>query len=217
MPTSRLVAAAAAALCVVLALVIIVPRLTSSSEPDDARGRPAVVKSIEDLGELKSATANLQIVVELENRDDDRWPRWLRGSRTLFIAAGTVDASVDLRAINPEELTVSQDGRTATIVLPKAVLSPARLDTEQSRVYDTDRGLLDRLQEAAGSLPADPQPLYAEATRQLDEAAAADPQLRIRAEQNAISTLTGLLRGLGFTDVQVTIRDGGTSAEVATS
>lgn len=209
--------AAVAALCVVLALIVIVPRLTGSADEKAGRGRPAIVKSIEDLGELKSATANLQIVVEQEDGTDERWPTWLRGNRTLFIAAGSVDASVDLRAIKPEDLSVSDDGRTATIVLPKAKLSPARLDPEQSHVYDTDRGLIDRLQDAAGRAPADQQQVYVEATKRLDQAAAADPQLRIRAEQNAVATLTGMLKGLGFENVQVSIVDGGTAAEVKDS
>lgn len=214
MPRSRVIAAALAVLCVVLALLVIVPRLTGGSD-EAGRPRSAVVTSIEDLGELKSATANLQIIVESQNGADDLWPSWLRGSRTLFIAAGSVDAGVDLRAIKPEDISVSPDGHTATVVLPKATLSPARLNPEQSRVYDTDRGLIDRLRDAAGRLPADQQQVYVEATRQLDQAAAADPQLRIRAEQNAVATMTGLLRGLGFENVQVSIVDGGTAKEVA--
>ncbi len=206
------VVAALAAVCLVVALAFFVPRFTSGPS-DDERGRTAVVTSIEDMGELKSATANLQVIVEMQDKSGSNLPDWLRGTRTLFIAQGSVDAVVDLRAIKPENIQVSEDGKTAKIVLPKATLSPARLDPEKSRVYDTDRGLLDRLQDAVGQTPAAQQDVYAQATKQLDQAAAADPELKERAEQNAITTLTGMLKGLGFENVEVTIVDGGSAVQ----
>lgn len=206
------VVTAVVAVCLVVALAFFVPRFASGPSQDD-RGRTAVVTSIEDMGELKSATANLQVIVEMQDKSGSNLPDWLRGTRTLFIAQGSVDAVVDLRAIKPENIQVSEDGKTAKIVLPKATLSPARLDPEKSRVYDTDRGLLDRLQDAVGQTPAAKQDVYAQATKQLNEAAAADPELKERAEQNAITTLTGMLKGLGFENVEVTIVDGGSAVQ----
>lgn len=210
-PPVRLIVGALLVVCLIAVLGFFGPRLLGSSQDASPDRRSALVTSIEDMGELKSATANLQVIVELAN--ESRLPDWIRGTRTLFIAVGSVDATVDLRAIKPEDIQVSDDGRTARIVLPKATLSPARLDPQQSRIYDTDRGLVDRLEEAFGSTPPDQQQVYVTATQRLDQAAASDPDLKARAEQNAINTLTSMLRGLGFENVDISIVDGGSAVQ----
>ena len=121
------------------------------------------------------------------------------------MAAGSVDAAVDFRRLGKGAVKVSDDRRAVTITLPPAYLTEPRLDTTRSRIYDRDRGVLDRIEDAVSDDGgADQQAVYALAETKLREAAAADPAVLRTAERNTRSMLEGLLRGLGFE--QVTIR-----------
>lgn len=187
----------------ILAMVFLVSKLNPFSEETIDRSQPAVLKSIEDLGELKAASANLQVIVDVE-KDVNNIPDWLKGERTLFVAAGSVDAVVDLSQIGKDDIDLSSDRKSVTLTLPRAKLTDARLDTKRSRVYDRDRGILDRVGDVLGDGAGTDQEVYELGTRKLEESAAADPDILLRAEKNTKATLTSLLRGLGFE--QVTIR-----------
>lgn len=187
----------------ILAMVFLVSKLNPFSEETIDRSQPAVLKSIEDLGELKAASANLQVIVDVE-KDVNNIPDWLKGERTLFVAAGSVDAVVGLSQIGKDDIDLSSDRKSVTLTLPRAKLTDARLDTKRSRVYDRDRGILDRVGDALGDGAGTDQEVYELGTRKLEESAAADPDILLRAEKNTKATLTSLLRGLGFE--QVTIR-----------
>jgi hypothetical protein len=190
-------------------LVLSLPSLLDSLNPfgTDTKDRsgPVVVKSLENLSQYRAASANLQVVVDVE-QDDKLLPSFIKGSRTLFVAAGTVDAAVDFSGLSKQggdAVRVSKDRRSVSITLPAATLTPARLDPARSRVYDRDRGILDRVQDALSDNPGDQQSVYALATRKLDEAAKADPELRRRAQENTQRMLEGMMRGLGFEHVTV--------------
>src|SRR3954471_17584101 len=58
------------------------------------RSPPAVLKSISKLSEYRAATAHLQQIVDVEE-DAKYLPSFLKGSKTILVAAGAVDASVD--------------------------------------------------------------------------------------------------------------------------
>ncbi len=186
----------------VLAVVLVVPSLNPFGTERVDRTQPAVLKAIEDLGELRASSANLQIVVDVE--DDAKYvPSFLKGERVLFVAAGRVDATVNLRGLGADDIVVSGDRRKATISLPRATLGTAQLNPERSRVYNRDRGLVDRVDDFLSSNPNGEQELQVLAARKLEAAAAADPEVLDRAEENTRATLTGLLKALGFTDVTV--------------
>ena len=103
-------------------------------------------------------------------------------------------------------MEVSDDRKSVAITLPAATLTEARLDPTRSRVYDRDRGVLDRAEDVVSDNPSDEQPLYKLAAGKLTEAAAADPELRKRAQENTQRMLEGMLRGLGFEHVTVTFK-----------
>jgi hypothetical protein len=158
-----------------------------------------------DLSEYRAASANLQVVVDVE-QDTDLVPSFIKGERTLFVAAGSVDAAVDFGSLgrSPGAVRVSEDRKAVTITLPAAQLTDARLDQSRSRVYDRDRGALDRIGDAlSDDGGADQQALYVLAERKLREAAAADPALLERAQDNTRAMLDGMMRGLGFERVTV--------------
>jgi len=161
-----------------------------------------LLKSLVRLSEYKAASANLQVVVDVE-QDAKLLPSFIKGQKVLFVAAGSVDAGVDFRRLDKRSIVVSDDRRTATIMLPAPRLSPARVDPARSRVFDRDRGLLDRIGSAFADNPADERQLFILAEKKLSEAAAADASLPRAAERNTRAMLEGLLRALGFTKVVV--------------
>ena len=139
--------------------------------------------------------------------DTSLLPSFIKGERTLFLAAGTVDAAVDFGALDERAIQVDDERSAVTITLPPPRLTPARLDTSRSRVFDRDRGVLDRIGEAlSDDGGADQQELYRLAESRLRAAAARDPELIRTAERNTRSMLTGMLRGLGFEDITIRFR-----------
>ena len=165
------------------------------------RSQPALLKNIQDLREFRAASGNFQVVVDIER--DTALPSQILGERTLFVAAGSVDAVVDFSRIGRNNVTVSDDRRSATITLPAPTLSRPRLDPTRSRVYDRDRGLLNRIGDVFSD-GGDQQELYIAAERKLTTAANDESSgLRRRAEANTRAMLRSLLRSLGFTSVNV--------------
>src|SRR4051812_39959009 len=96
----------------VVALLLLIPALLPGLNPfreeTKDRSQPVLLKSLEDLSEYRAATANMQVVVDVE-KDTRLVPSWIKGERTLFVAAGTVDAAVDFGAIakDPDAVEVS--------------------------------------------------------------------------------------------------------------
>jgi len=194
-----------AVVVLLLALPALIPALNPFKEETVDRSGPVLLKSLENLSEYRAASANLQVVVDVE-KDTNLVPSFIKGERTLFVAAGNVDAAVDFGALGSsrDAVRVSDDRKTVAITLPPAHLTDARLDQERSRVYDRDRGALDRIGEAfSDEGGADQQELYVLAERKLTEAAASDPALLQTAERNTRSMLEGMMRGLGFENVTV--------------
>jgi hypothetical protein len=193
----------------IVALIGAVGSLNPFADETKDRSGPALLKSLEDLSEYRAASANLQIVVDVE-RDNKLLPSFIRGERTLFVAAGTVDAAVDFSGLSRRSgaVAVSDDRRSVAITLPAATLTEARLDPARSKVYDRDRGLFNRVEDVFADNPADEQPLYELATRKLAEAAKADPELRKRAQENTQRMLEGMMRGLGFERVTIAFEPG---------
>jgi hypothetical protein len=201
-----LLLAGLAGLGVIAVLLVIGPLNPFGTDTKD-RSQPVLLKSLQDLSDYHAATANMQVVVDVE-QDAKLLPSFIKGERTLFIAAGNVDAAVDFKALakDPDAVKVSKDRRSVELTLPAPRLLEPRLDPDRSRVYDRDRGVLDRVEDALSDRPGDEQPLYQLAEDKLAAAAAADPKLLQTAERNTRSMLEGLLRGLGFENIKINFR-----------
>ena len=168
------------------------------------RSQPVLVKSLESLSEYRAATANMQEIVDIE-RDVGLIPSFIAGEKALLVAAGTVEAGVDFRALSERgSVKVSDDRRGVEIVLPPATLSEARVDLARSRIVDTDRGIVNRVGDAFSDDTNEERELLLLAEKKIAEAARANPDLLRLAERNTRSMLTGMLRGLGFE--RITIR-----------
>ena len=214
-PRRRLPAGAVAAAVVILVVLLGASTLgglrlwPSFPNPFAARqvdrSPPVLLKAIEDLKVFKAASGNFQVVVDLEESSRGI-PLLIKGQRTLFLAGGSVDAEVDFSTLDQGAIKVSADGERAEITLPRARLTPARVDPEQSRVISRDRGLLDRLGSVLSDNPTSERELYRLAAAKM-QAAAGQSDLQARAEQNTRAMLVSMLRSLGYREVTVTFRD----------
>ena len=198
-------AAAVVAFVAVGAVAVAQLDLVDLANPFDSetvvRDHAAVLQSLEDLSDYHAATGEYQVVVDIEDRT--RFvPGFLKGERTTFLAQGSVDAVVDLGDLGADAVTVSEDGRSVTVVLPPATLADPDIDHEASSVLDRDRGLLDRVGGAFSDSPTSDRGLYVEAESRLADAAAGS-ELRETAERNAAATVEQLLTSAGFERVRV--------------
>jgi hypothetical protein len=191
-----------------LAVLVPIGVKVASWLPDEPFGQDVVDRSttplvlaLQDLHEYHAATGTFQVVVDREL--DTRYvPAVISGERVEFLATGTADASVDFTGLDAGRVTLSEDGTSATIELPAPRVGEVRIDPEESHVLDRDRGLVERLGDALGDNPVDDSELYALAEDRL-AAAAAESDLRERAETNTRAMLTGLARSLGVDEVEV--------------
>ena len=171
------------------------------TETNDRSG-PTLLKSIQDMSRYDAASGNFQVVVDLE-KDAKYLPDALRGTRTLYVGAGTVDSYVDLGKIDDKDVTVNEDRTSATLRLPHAALGKPALDPDHSYSVSKQRGLLDRIGDIFSDNPNGEQAVQKLAVEHISDAAK-DSQLTARAEENTTSMLKGLLTSLGFTEVKVT-------------
>ena len=185
--------------------------------PDDPFGQDVVDHSttplllaLQDLHEYHAATGTFQVVVDREV--DTRYvPSAISGERVQLLATGTADAYVDFAGLDAGRVTLSADGTSATIALPAPRLDEVRIDPEESRILDRDRGLVERIGDAVGDGPDDDGAVYALAEDRLT-AAAAESDLRERAETNTRAMLTGLAGSLGVDKVEVRFEESADSA-----
>ncbi|MEW1905108.1 MULTISPECIES: DUF4230 domain-containing protein [unclassified Streptomyces] len=199
---------AAALLALVLVLVLVgrffqPPGLGDlfGSETKDRTG-PAVLKSIQDMNRHEGAVGTYQVVVDLE-KDARFLPDAIRGTRTLYVASGSVGAHVDFSSLAKDAVTVDEERTTATLRLPHARLDRPYLDPERSYTVSKQRGLLDRLGDLFSDNPAGEQAVNVLAAQRIGEAAK-ESDLTTRSERNTTAMLQGLLRALGFKKVTVT-------------
>lgn len=195
---------------VVLVLVVlfaglrlsVVPGLKDlfGTETQDRSG-PALLKSVQDISRYEAASGNFQVVVDLE-KDAKLLPDAIRGTRTLYVGAGTVDAFVDLGKVDEDDVKVNGDRTSATLRLPHAALGEPALDPERSYAVSKQRGLLDRLGDLFSDNPNGEQAVQKLAARHIGDAAK-DSELKARAESNTTAMLRGLLHSLGFEEVRV--------------
>jgi len=150
--------------------------------------QPTVVDRIQRLQRLETVVYTMDKLVT-GAKENPILPDFLTGDRLLMMVHGEVVAGIDFANLKPSDVKV--DGKQVHLHLPAAQVFSTRLDSAKTRVYSRQTGLL---------VPTDPNletQVRQEAERELQEAALADGILRT-AQQNATSTITSLLQGLGF-------------------
>src|SRR5271166_7111487 len=150
--------------------------------------QPTVVDRIQRLQRLETVVYTMDKLVT-GAKENPIFPDFLAGDRLLMMVHGEVVAGIDFSNLKPGDVRV--DGKQIHLHLPAAQVFSTRLDSAKTRVYSRQTGLL---------VPTDPNletQVRQEAERQLQDAALADGILRT-AQQNATSTISSLLQGLGF-------------------
>jgi hypothetical protein len=161
-----------------------------------------VLAELVDQSRYLAASGRFQTLLDVEK--DTQWlPDVIKGERSLFVAEGDVEGSVDLSGLTEDSIKVSADGKTVTVHLPAPQLSRPRLDPDRTRLVSRDRGLVDRVGDALGGGNAgNQQELYQRAEQKVAEAAD-ESDLRERTRQNTEQFLRSLLKGLGYEQVVV--------------
>jgi hypothetical protein len=173
------------------------PNPFEKSEID--RSQPALLERLSDISEYRAATAELQVLIDVE--DDVRFlPSIVAGERVTFLAGGTVDAAVDFGELGDGAVEI--DGERVTVTLPAATIVDVDVEPDRSYVVNRERGILDRIGGVFTDNPTGEQDLYLLAEEKL-RAAADESALRSRAERNTEKMLEALLRSLGFERVTV--------------
>ena len=153
--------------------------------------QPTVVDRIQRLQRLETVVYTMDKLVT-GAKENPIFPDFLAGDRLLMLVHGEVVAGIDFSSLKPGDVRV--DGKEVRLHLPASQVFSTRLDSEKTRVYSRQTGLL---------VPTDPNletQVRQEGERELQSAALADGILRT-AQQNASSTITSLLQGLGFEKV----------------
>jgi Protein of unknown function (DUF4230) len=154
--------------------------------------QPTVVDRIQRLQRLETVVYTMDKIVT-GARENPLFPDFLAGDRLLMLVHGEVVGGIDFSNLKPGDVKV--DGKQIHLHLPPPQIFSTRIDSAKTRVYSRQTGLL---------VPSDPDletQVRQEAERQLQSAAMADGILRT-AQQNAASTITSLLQGLGFERIE---------------
>src|SRR5665213_440392 len=123
---------------VVLALAVYLTFTTAGWMKRGAGARlwstPTVVREVQSLSDLVTVEYVMEKDVLLEDA------KWYGESRVLLLAHGIVKAGIDLKRLQPGDVTIS--GKTISLKLPVAQITDAYLDDKQSQVIDHTTGLL---------------------------------------------------------------------------
>jgi hypothetical protein len=153
--------------------------------------QPTVVHQIQQLQRLETVSYTMDKIISGEH-DNPYLPRFLAGDRLLLVVHGEVVGGINLAALQPGDVLLQ--GQKALIHLPPAEILSTRIDNAKTRVYSRDTGLF------SSPDPNLESEVREEAERQLQQAALQDGILKIAAE-NARGTISGMLKGFGFREV----------------
>jgi hypothetical protein len=187
------------AVFVLLGAVGVLPDIDNPfSTEREQRDSPAILEALEDVSDYTAATANVRTSFDIE--DESILPDFLLGETISFEAYGSVDGVVDFSGLTEDAIVI--EGDRVTITLPEPRATNVRVDPEESRVVDVDRGLLDRFGDLFTDDAVNEGELYAVAEDRLADAAA-ESDLLVRSEENTETFLTALLKQLGYDQVDV--------------
>ncbi|HYX53209.1 MAG TPA: DUF4230 domain-containing protein [Candidatus Limnocylindrales bacterium] len=152
-----------------------------------------VVERIQRLQRMETVVYNMDKIVTGE-KGSPFLPNFLAGDRMLMIVHGQVVAGIDFAQLRPGDIRI--EGRDIRVKIPQPRILVTRLDNARTRVYSRSTGLL---------VPVDPN-LESEVRQQaegelLDEAGRTG--ILKTAGDNARTTLTTLLLGMGFEKVEI--------------
>jgi len=153
--------------------------------------QPTVVHQIQQLQRLETVSYTMDKIISGEH-DNAYLPKFLVGDRLLLVVHGEVVAGINLANLQPADVRIQ--GHNVSIHLPAAEILSTRIDNARTKVYSRDTGLF------SSPDPNLESEVREEAERQLRQAALQDGILKI-ADDNARTTISGMLKGFGFLEV----------------
>ena len=164
-------------------------------QPAQTTTAPVVVEGIQDLDQLATVRWTESVVITRQS-GGTQFEQFFTGEKVLLVAAGDVEAGMDLSKINRDDVKVNGD--KVTIRLPDPEILSTSLDEEKTRVYDRDYGILnlrpddDLVQDARRT------------AKNKIEGAARDNGVLDQAESNAEDSIRAFAKSLGFKEVRFT-------------
>jgi Protein of unknown function (DUF4230) len=155
--------------------------------------QPTIVRQIRQLQRLETVSYTVDKIISGEHANA-YLPKFLAGDRLLLVVHGEVIGGINLAALQAADVRI--EGPKVFIHLPQAELFSTRIDNAKTRVYSRDTGLF------SSPDPNLESQVREEAERQLQQAALQDGILETAAN-NARSTISGMLQGFGFHEVDV--------------
>ena len=153
----------------------------------------AVGQRIQRLQRMETVVYNMDKIVTGQ-KETLLLPDFLAGDKMLLIVHGQVIAGIDFEQLRASDIQIT--GKEIHLKLPAPRILVTRIDNARTRVYSRTTGLL---------VPMDPN-LESQVRQQaegelLDEAGRSG--ILTTARQNARTTLTSFLLGMGFEKVEV--------------
>jgi hypothetical protein len=166
------------------------------------RYTPSVVVSVRNLARLETVSYHIERVIDLRDQQSLLFGLVKTQDAILFIAVGEVTAGVDLSELTDGDVQVDKANDRVVITLPPPRILSVRLDNEHSWVFSRTTDALAKRQED----------LETRARREAEstlEQAALGGGILDRARESAETTVTSLVRSLGYSSVTVRTRDPG--------
>ena len=155
--------------------------------------QPTVVRQIRQLQRLETVNYTMDKIISGEH-ENPYLPKFLAGDRLLLVVHGEVIGGIDLSKLQPGDVSVH--GRAISLRIPAAEIFTTRIDNAKTRVYSRDTGVF------SSPDPNLESEVREAAEQQLRQAALQDGVLKT-AEGNARATLTSMLKGLGFKQIDI--------------
>jgi Protein of unknown function (DUF4230) len=155
--------------------------------------QPTVVRQIQQLQRLETVSYTMDKIISGEHANA-YLPKFLAGDRLLLVVHGEVVGGINLAGLQPGDVLIQ--GQKVSIHLPAAEVFSTRIDNARTKVYSRDTGLF------SSPDPNLESAVREEAERQLQQSALQDGILKTAAD-NARSTISGMLKGFGFHEVDI--------------
>jgi hypothetical protein len=181
----------------------VIPPLSSSVTV--VHPTPNVLLAVKDLARLESASFHMERVIDLSDKQSMLFGLVRSEDAILLVAVADVSAGVDLQQLKADDIVTDAPQKRVTITLPAPEVFHAELDNSKTYVHTRRTGALANRKENLETRARQ------EAEHSLIEAAL-EAGLLTRASDNARRAVEGLVRGLGYSQVEVKVRAPATRA-----
>jgi len=175
----------------------VIPPLSSSITV--VHPTPNVLVAVKDLARLESASFHMERVIDLSDKQSHLFGLLQGEDAILLVAVADVSAGVDLQQLRADDIVAQPAEKRVTLTLPAPEVFHAELDNSKTYVHTRRTGALALRKENLETRARQ------EAERSLIEAAL-QAGLLSRASENAKRSVEGLVRGLGYSQVEVKVR-----------